>query len=149
MRAPPQITIEQINDFFTQLPQPPTPAITSTIQEVHQNVRLPRQTQLVEEEEEELEESATNPTTLFQLSCKAIGSDLRALTVCKARLPRALVLAVKHFLPIEEYLCFKSATLKCVCCDYSLQRDGLPKCPQCSRLVKKEAIRTLLVTGLL
>lgn len=148
MRSPGQITIEQINDFFTQLPQPQTQAITNSIQEVHQAVRLPPQTLVVEGEGgEELGEYSTKPTTLFQLCCHAIGSDLRTLSVCKDILPRALLVAVKHFLPVEEYLCFKSATLKCVCCQFSLYRDVQPQCPQCSRLVKKEAIRTLLVTG--
>lgn len=138
-----QISMDHINDFFTQLPEPQTPRITKTIEEVQQNVRLPRQTLLQEEQEE----YATNPATLFQLACKAVGSDTRTLAVCKDRLPRALVVAVKHFLPLEEYLCFKSTSLKCVSCQVSLHPNARHQCPQCSRLVKKEFIRTLLFTG--
>jgi len=138
LRRPREITNDDIDDFFTQLPEPETPAISLLIGEVEQGLRLTPQTLEIVAGEE--------PTTLFLQSCRVIVSDLRTLAVCKERLPRTLLEAVKHLLPIPDYLRFKSATVKCLCCQEAHQFQPR-QCPQCSRLSKREAIRTMIVTG--
>lgn len=131
------VTLEQIDDFFTELPVLQTPVLARVIEHPHQTNSLPQM---------DFQQLA-NPKCLFQLICEVITDDVRILSLCKEFLPTALLRAVKELLPINKLLLAKSGSTKCLVCRDSGLYCHPVQCLRCKRLEKKAAIRSLLFTG--
>lgn len=126
-----EVTLQDIDDFFTELPVRQSPE---------------EQTPAVCEEEEKEERPVIfNPKSLFDATCECIGNDFDTLLVCEQFLPRALLPAIRYCPPVEKLMSNISMTVTCLFCSLTKQHVTAPReCSGCIRLAEKARIRALV-----